>query len=1076
MTKTKEFLQKYYQSGDMICVTLINGREYCGTVEEFLEQSLILRRTGGAVLPIDYSVIGTFEKSAERQMSFRIAACAERRQAVTLTTKNGERFCGVPVDYDENVICIRAENGTDTMIALDYIGTLSTGVAVAEPSEKPSAVLQDSATIFAAPAPLQMTTDQRLKELVEPLEQKKRSLGELQTKLREDGTLASECNAKLNSLQNAIKINEYEAKYQRTPRILAELIQVMHTYYANPALLSVVGEVALMAGGDDEINNALKAYDRYWDRFCANDENLLRLLALLCEKQGSAAVLTGLVQKWSQGAEEAFLRAMAHYVLAMGVAVPDDVLSDSDSGVCCRRLWEVLTNQPFSAASVHSAQRDEQTAGSTASADAVAESSTVSAALPPLEPGERCGKITLYIPANGFGVITDTEGHTYSFVTHGMSAEEAEQIHYGAVVYFYKGLEPRYNKKKQQYVDIAEMIRVMADAEENDLPKPSSVPEFPVKRYSAEEMTDKEIGYVMLYRPFHRSGYICHEMNYGTAERGDIFFELTDMKNEMQLDTFHYHYKVAFNYVNGLQRRATNVIVLEKLPKPDTDKKSPAVLPLAHEDYDKLQFCVGETMLVERNGAEAVLGQFLAYTDGMLTLDVNSVPQSISTEQIAELFFAGVVTNYQVAALSGKINGQYPFRIHNVVGQAPDSILKQGLAPSMPCLYSLRLQNGELRVRTLRAFDETLCEKLPWQEGKVAGAYRSGYYFTANDTVRCHISTFADNITKDWMKQQDFQRQAVYYRCVSHKTGDSYRRDTLSYSAVQVTAKYQSAEVVSPLGVDGLRLQCGTRYFESPVDLSVYPLGKSLRAVLGLNENGALTVSEIDAEQLALPSYAAAILAEKQALEQSLVQAEEAGDMAQVAALNASMLQQAMIMPDKAMSAIFGACLRRNDMSVMKQVMDTHGHLLAQVVRLGYMMQLQCLDGDTDAAHRSALSYLTFNSSDADWSAIARELVKGSLNADALREHILEQTTFADERCAGKIWMFNAVTRQGNIIWAKGKLNFSYKDFVALDHETLDLQNNEYFVAFTVDDSHHVPKAANVELLCQTQRNHQKGS
>lgn len=1058
MTKTKDVLQNSFPVGEMVCVTLISGRELHGAVEQFLDRSLVLRHADGAFQHIDYGIIGTLEKSGDRRLKARLAVCVERQQQVSVATKHGMQFSGAAVELDDDVICIRAENGTETLIALDYIGTFTTAVNGVSQSVQQTA----APSVFAAPTPSQMTAAQRLKELAAPLEQKKLSLSALQAKLREDSTLATECTAKLNSLQHAVKINEYEAKYQRTPRILAELIQVARTYYANPALLAIIGEVALMAGETAEIDNALECYQTYWDPFCARDENLMRLLAVLCEQTHSAAPLTALVQKWCQGAETAFARAMAHYADAVGAMVPDSVFSDGDIVLCCQKLWELLTSESFSVRPLQASSASVATEVSVSEGSAAEESSE--SVLPPLEPGQRCGRITLFIPANGFGVITDTEGHTYSFVTHNMTAEEAEQIHYGAVVYFYKGLEPRYNKKKQQYVDIAEMIRVMADADDADMPLPSKEPEFPIKRCNAENMADKEIGYVMLYRPAHRSGYISHEMNYGTAERGDIFFEAVDMQEPMPLDTYHYHYKVAFNYVNGLQRRATNVIVLERLPKPEAGKKAPAVLPLAHEDYDKLQFCQGETLLAECTDGEAVLGRFVSYEDHVLMLDVNGTNRGIPVDSMKELFFAGVVTHYQVQALSGKVNGQYSFRIHNVVGQEPDSILKQGLAQSMPCLYSLRVQNNELRVRTLRAFDEGLLSKLPWRTGKVAGAFRNDLYFTADDTVRCHISSLKDQVTRRWMQQQDFLRQEICYRYVYHKSAE---KGTLSLSAVQVMAKHQLAEVVSPLGIDGLRLQCGTQYFETTTDLSVYPLGKQLRAVLAVDASGGLTVAELDAEQLTLPTYAAAIAEEKQTLEEELAKAEAQSDWVKIAELNHVMLQQAMLPPEKAIGAIYQAALRSQDYSLVQRSMESHGYLLPQVLRLGYLMQLQCLMSDISAAQRTALHYLAMNSTDASTTAIARELAKGELDAEALRTHILEDKTFADTRCAGKIWMFNPVTRQGNIVWAKGKLNFSYKDFVDISTDTLDLQKYEYYVAFRVDESHHVPKAAEVELLCQ---------
>ncbi len=1079
MTSTKEFLQHFFQPGDQVCATYKNGHECCGTVDRFLERSVILRRADGGSQLIDYDLIGTFEKSAERQLHYRLQGCLEQKKSVVLTTKNGAQISGVPVELDEKVICIRAANGTETMITLDYIGMFTVGTAAAKAAPvvspavfpsvavpTPAAPVAESASAFAAPALPKLSPAERLKELAAPLNEAKLPLNTLQLKLREDGTLASECNAKLNSLQNAIKINEYEAKYQRTPRILAELIQVTDTYYANTALLSIIAEVALMAGGEDERNLALQCMADHWDRCCSADNNLLRLLAVLSEQQQSAAVLTEIAQKFCRGTEEQYLRAMAHYADVMGIVVSEETLCDDDMAASCRQLWELLTNSTFVVPGDASVSVQEPVV----SAPAAAPRQTAAAnGLPPLEPGQRCGKITLYIPANGFGVITDTEGNTYSFVTHNMSLDEVAHVRVDAVVYFYKGAQPRYNRKKQQYVDIAEHICVMDDADGAELPRPDAEAAFKTGNNTAENLADKEIGYVMLYRAPYRSGYICHEMNYGTAERGDIFFELTDMDPEMPLDTYHYHYKVAFNYVNGLQRRATNVVVLERMPKPDMTRNEPILQPLSVTEYRYLRFCKGETMLVERQEGEAVFGRFASYENEVLTLDVGDAQTVIPAAEIKEMFFAGAITHYQPAALSGKVNGQYVFRIHNVIGTELDRMLKQGFAASMPCLYSLRRYNDEMRVHKLRGFEDALLAQLPWQSGTVSGNYRVGYYFTVDDKVRCHTSTYTDAIVKGWMSDQDFLRQEVLYRCVYHKSAEA---GVNNIAAVQVMAKYQLADVVSPLGADTLRLQCGTEHYEAPTALDADMVGKQLRVTFALNEQGVPAVTEIDAENLTLPSFAATIAEEKQNLEEKLQEAEAAGDAARVAEISKMMLQEAMLPADKAMEHIFYAALRSKDDAFFAEAMESYGHTLTPIGRLGYRMQLHCLQGDMETARKLAAEYLTMNAQEPNTIQLALELTKSDMTADELRTRVLEKQNFAEDRFAGKIALFNHSTRQGNIQWTKGKLNFSYKDMLNMSVEELNLQQYDYCVAFHIDESHHVPKAADVELLYRTEKPH----
>ncbi len=1073
MTKTKEFLQHFFQSGDQVCATYKNGQECCGTVDCFLEQSVILRRADGASQFIDYDLIGTFEKSAERQLHYRLQSCLEQQKSVVLITKNGAQISGVPTDLDEKVICIRAANGTETMVTLDYIGMFTVGTATAvTASVQPSADAARFAAVssasaepvsaFAPPALPKLSPAERLKELAAPLDEAKQPLNVLQIKLREDGTLASECNAKLNSLQNAIKINEFEAKYQRTPRILAELIQVTETYYANTALLSIIAEVALMAGGEEERKLALRCFADRWDRSCADDLNLMRLLAVLSEAQRNAAVLTELAQKFCRGAEEKYLRVMAHYADAMGVIVAEDTIRDDDTAASCRKLWELLTNSSFAGA-------EEEVVHESAEIPAPTRQQTNENGLPPLEPGQRCGRITLYIPSTGFGVITDTEGKTYSFVTHNMSLDEITHVRNDAVVYFYHGGQ-RYNRKKQQYVDIAERICVMCDADAADLPKADIDAVLKAENSNVDNLADKEIGYVMLYRTPYRSGYICHEMNYGTAERGDIFFELTDMDPEMPLDTYHYHYKVAFNYVNGLQRRATNVVVLERLPKPDINRNEPILQPLSVEEYRYLRFCQGETMLVECQEEKKVFGRFSSYADEVLTLDVGDEQTAIPAAEIKEMFFAGVITHYQPAALSGKVNGQFVFRIHNVIGQELERVLKQGYAASMPCLYSLRRYNDEMRVHKLCGFDASLLNQLPWHSGTVSGGYREGYYFTVDDKVRCHTSAYADAVVKGWMENQDFLRQEVLYRCVYHKSAEMGINNV---SAVQVMAKYQLADVVSPLGADSLRLQCGTEHYEAPNQLSADLVGQQLRVTFAINAQGMPAIVETDAENLQLPSYAVAIAEEKRNLEAELQATEAAGDAARVTEICRMMLQEAMLPADMAMKHIFLAALRSKNDAFFADAMESCGHTLTPIGRMGYQMQLHCLQGNMDDARKLAVEYLTLNSQDPNTVQLALDLTKSDITAEALRARVLEKQKFDEDCFAGKIALFNHATRQGNIQWTKGKLNFSYKDMLNMNVDDLDLQQYEYCVAFRIDESHHVPKAADVVLLYRNEKKHE---
>ena len=120
----------------------------------FLEQSVILRRVDGASQFIDYDLIGTFEKSTERQLHYRLQGCLEQKKSVVLTTKNGVQISGVPIELDEKVICIRAANGTETMVTLDYIGmfTVATAAAVTASVQQSAATSSTTAAVSAGSA------------------------------------------------------------------------------------------------------------------------------------------------------------------------------------------------------------------------------------------------------------------------------------------------------------------------------------------------------------------------------------------------------------------------------------------------------------------------------------------------------------------------------------------------------------------------------------------------------------------------------------------------------------------------------------------------------------------------------------------------------------------------------------------------------------------------------------------------------------------------------------------------------------------------------------------------------------
>ncbi len=1032
MSELQQRLQEQFPVGTKIEIILCNGMLLCGTVLEYCGDLICLRRSDHSIQTLDTALIN----SICSPLPHPFAAKLQINRQISVVTQNGRTLQGTVTEWDDTTLQLHTVSQTLEILSFDCIREMS------------------------LPLPAAEVSDITLRTLAEPIEKTEYTVDTLQQMLKEDSLLHSECSGKINSLQNAVKIRESDAKFQRTPRILAELIQITEDYYASAVLLALIGEVAALAGDTESAQLALQCYQQQWQPAYSEDRNVLRLLAKLSRQANTAQYLYPLAVNCSESQKALFNGSMACYLLLCGQSPVEPLPAESEAQY--QYLLNQLTDQLNCAPSSKESAADiTQTASVEPSEHAP---------LPPLLAGQRCGRVTLYIPANGFGVITDAEENTYSFVTHTMSSDEQSQICQGATVYFYKGKEQRFNKKKQMYVDIAEDITVMLPPQEAAMPLPAA--ETPMPDYDARDLADKEVGYIMLYRPKYKTGYICHEMQYGTAERGDIFFELADVINyDIVLDTYHHHYKVAFNYVNGMMRRATNVIILETLPKPElSDASVPAVQPLCSEDYKSLSLMYGETITAVHADGTRLAGEFVSCDDRSLTLAIGGEQRSLPLETLIDLQMIGLITSYHMIGLCGKINGLYPFRIHNVTDPKLSQMLKQGQHITVPCLYSLRKNSEGFRIRTVQLVDKALCNMLPWKQGICSGPIRDGAYFSLNDSVRCYEGTVEDPIVRNWICQNDILKQEALYRCVYHRTADSKRKDTLSCSVVQILAAHQLAEVVSPLGCDGLQLQCGREYYDCLTDLSAMKLGTQGITTLQITENNTIAAADFLPENQTLPSYCKQLQEEKQMIETALQTAQQQEDLSAMLPLYRQLLSQWLSPAEQVMDTMFLLCIQTNATAFFYDVLEEYGYLLEHGTRLGYAMQLAALSGDSNTAAKHAKDYLSVKDADAFLSSMARTLLSSAVTEEELQQHIVRRIPFDAVRLMGKIGMFNPVTRQGNIIWEKGKLNFSYKDLDGFTDLQLEPAKYEYYVSFDVDESKHIPKAAHVTLVSKEPR------
>lgn len=1038
MSELAKRMQEQFPVGTNAELILHNGMILRGIVWEYCGDLICVRRSDDSIQTLNAALIDSFCMP----LPHPFAAKLQTNQEVSVVTQSGRTLQGTVAEWDDTTLQLHTSAQTLEILSFDCICEMTLPLD--------------------AHASLPALSNITLRTLAEPIEKTEYTLQTLQHMLKEDALLHSECSGKINSLQNAVKIREFDAKFQRTPRILAELIQITEEYYASEVLLALIGEVAILAGDEESAVLALQCCQQKWQPAYNEDPNVLRVLAKLSVQANTAQYLPAIAVNCSESQKACLNGMMAYYLLLIGQSPAECLPAAAEAQY--QYLLRKLTEQPNS---MHTPSVNESAADT---AQATPAETSENNLLPPLLAGQRCGRVTLYIPANGFGVITDAEENTYSFVTHTMSFEEQSCICQGATVYFYKGKEQRFNKKKQMYVDIAEDITVMLPPQETAVSLP--VAETPSPDYEARDLADKETGYIMLYRPKYKTGYICHEMQYGSAERGDIFFELADVINhDVILDTYRYHYKVAFNYVNGMMRRATNVIVLETLQKPELPEASvPAVQPLRSEDYKTLSLLPGVTVVAVNQEDTRLVGAFVSCDDHTLTLTIGSQQQSLPLDSLKDLLLVGLITSYHMVGLCGKINGQLPFRIHNVTDPKLSQMLKQGKHITVPCLYSLRKIGESLRIRSVQLMEEALCDMLPWEKGVCTGPVQDGVYFSLNDSVRCYEGTVEDPVIRNWICRKDILKQEALYRCVYHNTADSKRKDALSCSVVQICAVHQPAEVVSPLGCDGLQLQCGRIYYDCLNDLSAMKLGTQGTAVLQITANNTVAATDFLPENQMLPSYCALLQEQKQSIESELQAAQQQKNYAAMLSLYRQLLTQWLTPAEQILDAMFLLCIQINELTPIHEMLEEYGYLLEYGARLGYDMQLAALSGDSDAAAKIAKNYLSVKDADAFFSSLARKLLSGSVTDEELKQHISQRIPFEAVQLMGKIGMFNPITRQGNIIWEKGKLNFSYKDLNGFADTQLDLAAYDYYVSFDVDDSKHIPKAAHVTLVAKEAR------
>lgn len=931
---------------------------------------------------------------------------------VTITLKNGKEVIGVFDSFDEDLFCIQLPNGYIQPISYDLVGTydlVETAVLPAVRNCEPSA---DS--------------------IYEEIRDSSVDIFLLQRKFgKEQRDIYQRCSADIESLKHAIKMSETAPKFNRTPRIVAAIQTVSCENPGNPYLLALLGEIALLAKDPKTTQDIIAYYQRDWTDDCYKVYNLLRLLGDLSSQGGDFSAMKQLNTQCPEKLRHNMSKAMLYVLREMKMAPVLPTPVQIDSPAVYQMLTEKIGCLPDSgikpaAASVHTQPSPKP---------------AVTAVLS----NQVEGQIVSYNPKLHFGFITDRQGNNYRFKSCNVIDGDCQSLKAGLDVSFTKGSVYSFKLKKQ--VDSAENIILI------------------------EQKSDLQYGYIILFMVQRGYGYIVQEKEYRGKNRGDIYFEISDVLGGESLDTRQNDYRISFQYAAGPRKRAINIRILEAMPKYDAN-----FAEISQEkpmDFGKFDFVQDETLVIVQKTGKRCIGQYTGKKGDALSLRTMDNPETIvSFDEIDTIFFCGLITTYNVFSSSGLINGHFSFRITNVVNKHLMHLLKMGKQAVYPCLYSLIIDGMTSYISMIEYFTKEICEQLVWQSGKIQGLYRSDIYFSVDKEYRCYTSTVTDNTITKYLQNKDFLGQEVFYKIIYHRTADERRRGPLSASIVDIRSKYQLGKLMHYPDREQQDIQCGSHSYPCGPELSRFLDGTEVKIELTCRNRTSLVVGNLDCRDLALPSFVKINQQEKAVFDAKVRQAGLDGNYALQISLTEEMLEKQFLNPERAIGSIFKVCVTHDQLPQAIQVVEKYGYMLGSAFLNGLMMQLEALVGKPDLAAKYARSYLaTSGGVDEFLTSVARAIKQRAFPPEMLRAHIISGEALPPIRNAGKIGYYDADVKSGYIEWSGGKLNFSHKDLVDHVGSQLDLDKFIYHVSFDVDHSRSVSKAVDVQVFEVEARN-----
>lgn len=827
------------------------------------------------------------------------------------------------------------------------------------------------------------------------------SLMALQKQLRkEHSVLYKACASAIESLNHAVKVNETAVKFGRTPRVLTALLEVSHAHPGEPCLLALIGEVALLAQDAKLAASALACYEQDWTAECCAAPNLLRLLCRLSIRAEDRTVLLRLGEKCPAAHRPDFARAMLYLLETLGI--PSGIsagVSLENAAVFAALAEKLKAAAPAAAAPAMSAP-------ATATAVAAAAAAAAPAVSAPGAPAAPANTAQQYLAAPA-----------------------------GAAQQSSAALQPAAS---------GAVLHPFSTPPAAAAPSPQHVP-----------------GTVTAYFPPTGFGIISDAQGVEYQFVNGNLTEETDRPYLTPGVAVWFIKSVVFSKKKQQQVDAAMSIVLaEQRPAPILPK------PDVQIDFGKYEFIEGETLVVRNKSGYEVAGQYVSQNaESVLLRTANGEKVSVPFAGMDALLFCGLITSYNVFSASGRINNDYIFRITNVVNKQLVHLLKIGKYNYYPCLYSLIIDGTASYINTVDFFTKELCERLTWKAGKIFGLYEPGNYISVDGENRCYESIISDNVMLRYLRGGDFMHQEVFYKTVYHRTVDERRREGLSATVIDIRSKHQIGKVTELLGLgrQDARLQCGSHFYIYHSDQKRIPLDSTAKAILGRDEQGALTAVDCERGDLTLPTFLEETRREKEALETSLRAAGADGDVDLQLSLNGQLLERMLVSPEHALGNIFQLCVRHGRLPYAAGMMARYGYMLTATQFAATMMQLEALSGNDEAATAHARKYLLVSErDDAFLLSAARAIVHHTISAETLREHILQHEPL---RIMPKIGYFDGRTRSGYILCDEGKLNFSHKDVLDYDPAAIDPERFTYHVSYEVDRSKPVPKASSVRIL-----------